>query len=106
MAGEDTPADTTPTAKRAGRAPQFLDTRGVILARLGRFQEAIADLELSVKAQPSPVTYFHLARAYFKAGKAEDFRRCRDLARQQKFDPSTLDSTDRTDLDEVMSKNP
>jgi tetratricopeptide (TPR) repeat protein len=92
--------------KRAGRAAQFLDTRGVILTRLGRFQEAIADLELSVKAQPSPVTYFHLARAYFKAGKAEDFRRCRDLARQQKFDPSTLDSTDRADLDEVMSRNP
>ena len=92
--------------KRLSRAPQFLDTRGVILARLGRFEEAIADLELSVKVDPSPVTYFHLARAYFKAGKAEDFRRCRELARQKKFNRSTLDPTDRADLDEVMFKNP
>ncbi|WP_435006555.1 tetratricopeptide repeat protein [Tundrisphaera lichenicola] len=89
--------------RRMGRIPQFLDTRGVILARLGRFDEAIVDFEQAVKAEPSATTYFHLARTYFKAGKVEEYRRCRELAKKAKFDPSKLDHTDRTDLDEVMS---
>ena len=34
------------------------------------------------------------ARAYLKAGKAEDFRRCRDLVRKAGLDPANLDPTD------------
>ena len=88
--------------RRQGRASQFLDTRGVILARLGRFDEAIADLEQSVAWRPVGDAYFHLARTYRQANKPEDYRRCRDLARKAKLDISTLDPTDRADVSSVM----
>jgi tetratricopeptide (TPR) repeat protein len=57
--------------KRIGRRPSFLDTRGVILTRMGRHSEAITDLEAALQAatilsdgQPLSAIYFHLARAY------------------------------------------
>ena len=88
--------------RREGVNPQYLDTRGVIRGRLGMDDQSIVDLELSAKGDPSPTTYFHLARAYLKAGRAEDRRRCRDLALKAKFDSATLDPTDRAEMNEVM----
>ena len=88
--------------RREGEFPQHLDTRGVIEERLGNLDRAIADLERSVQAEPAPSTYFHLARAYMKANKPAESRRCRDLAYRAKFDPATLDPTDRTDLESIM----
>ena len=90
--------------RREGRAPQYLDTRGVILGRLGKHKQAIADLEQSAKDEPSATTYFHLARAYLQANNAAESRRCRDLAIEAKFDPESLDPTDRADLSAVMGK--
>ncbi len=90
--------------RREGTAAAFLDTRGVILMRLGRLDEAIANLEDSARRMPDPATYFHLARAYLKAGKAADHARVRDLARKGKLDPTTLDPADLADLAEVMGK--
>lgn len=50
----------------------LLDTRGVILVSLKRYDEAIADLKDSIRSTPRGIVYFHLARAYAKAGnKAE-----------------------------------
>ncbi len=91
--------------RRHGAFPAFLDTRGVILARLGRLDQAIDDLERSAKATPSATTYFHLARTYRQANKLDDYRRCRDLARKAKLDPSALDPTDKADLSSVMAGN-
>ena len=84
--------------RRMGRVPEFLDTRGVILSRLNRLDEAIADLEESAKARPSAVTYFHLTRAYRLANKMDDFRRCRDLTNKAKLDRDSLDPSDKADL--------
>ena len=88
--------------RREGIAPQYLDTRGVILSRQGKFPEAIANLEQSAKGDPSPTTYFHLARVYLMANKPSESQRCRDLALKSKFDPESLDPTDRSDLEKVM----
>ena len=88
--------------RRHGAFPAFLDTRGVILARLGRLDPAIADLEQSAKATPSASTFFHLARTYRQANKLDDYRRNRDLARKAKLDPTSLDPTDKADLSSVM----
>ena len=56
---------------KSGRRPAFLDTRGVILTRMGRYADAIADLEAArdagdiiVDGQPMAAIQFHLARAY------------------------------------------
>ncbi len=88
--------------RREGRSPSFLDTRGVILTRLGRLDEAIATLEESSKLDPSASTFFHLARVYQKAGKDGELQRCRELARKARFDPATLDTSDRADAGRVM----
>ncbi len=101
--GEEALAKIDEVIRREGRSPAFLDTRGVILSRLGRFKEAIADLEEACKGQPSPSNYFHLARAYQKEGKPDQHARCRDLARKNKLDPATLDPSDKADLPEVMA---
>ena len=92
--------------RRIGRTAELLDTRGVILARLGRFDEAIVDLEQCARADASPTTYLHLARAYLKAGKTEEFRRCRDLARKGRLTPEDLDTTDRENSQDVLIKKP
>ena len=88
--------------RREGEFPQHLDTRGVIEERLGLLDRAIADLEKSVKGDPSAATYFHLARAYWRANDMAASRRCRDLAIKAKFNPAELDPTDRGDLEKVM----
>jgi tetratricopeptide (TPR) repeat protein len=90
--------------KREGPAAQYLDTRGVIQIRRKNYDKAIEDLEKSVQLAPDPLTYFHLARAYFKAGKLTDSRRCRDRALEKGFDSVGLDPTDRADIEEVMGK--
>ena len=88
--------------RREGEDPQYLDTRGVIEERLGQLPKAIADLEASAKGQRSATTFFHLSRAYLKANDTTASRRNRDIALQLKFDPATLDPTDRADLSNVM----
>ena len=60
---------------RAGRRPQFLDTRGVILTRLGRLDEAVKDLEVAARAMPAGSSSLHLARALSQAGKAAEARK-------------------------------
>lgn len=88
--------------RREGTGAAFLDTRGVILGRLGKLDPAIADLEESCRLAPAATSYFHLARVYLKAGKADQHARCRDLARKAKLDPATIDANDKADLVEVM----
>jgi tetratricopeptide (TPR) repeat protein len=48
----------------AGRRPELLDTRGVILLNLGRAEEAVVDLKEVAADAPSAIRLFHLARAY------------------------------------------
>ena len=89
-------------------AGQMLDTKGVILFRLGRAEDAVKALEEGIKLdqlanRPTSATaYFHLARAYRKLDKAADYRRCRDLVRKLNLDPASLDPTDKADYPTVM----
>jgi tetratricopeptide (TPR) repeat protein len=87
---------------RVGRKPDVLDTRGVILARLNRLDEAIADLEEAVRAAPSAVGHFHLALACRKAGRDAEFRRSRELARRAGLSPPQADRTDRPEVASMM----
>ena len=89
--------------KRGGRLPQFADTRGVILTRLGRHDEAIAELSEAVKLNPSGPFYYHLARAYRKAGRADLHRKYRELARSAGVDPSRLDLPERAEFAAIMA---
>ena len=53
--------------KRIGREPSLLDTRGVILTRLGKFDQAISDLEAAAQVSPSATAM--TTWPYQKAGK-------------------------------------
>ncbi|WP_406701323.1 tetratricopeptide repeat protein (plasmid) [Singulisphaera sp. Ch08] len=88
--------------KRAGFQANVLDTRGVILTRLDRLDEAIKDLETAAESQPSGVVYFHLARAYQKKGRTADFEKARDQAKQARLSPEQLQPSERSDWKRIM----
>ena len=86
-----------------GRLFWVLDTRGVILTRLGRFEKAIEDLKDSAADQTSSVVLYHLARAYQKANHDQEFRRYRDEARRAGISPKEVDQTERDELASLLS---
>lgn len=88
--------------KRVGLQAHLSDTRGVILLRLGRVDEAIKDLESAAAALPTAPVYFHLARAYHKAGKTEPFEKYRDLARKVGIKPEQLQPSERDEASKLI----
>ncbi|MBN9518396.1 tetratricopeptide repeat protein, partial [bacterium] len=52
-----------------GPHPDLLDTRGVVLTRAGRADEAAADLARAVADAPAGEKHFHLALAHLRAGR-------------------------------------
>lgn len=83
-------------------SPSLLDTRGVVLTRLGRLDEAIRDLEAAARANPSATTYYHLARAHHEAGHADAFREARDRARRAGLAPEQLQPGERAEMKQLM----
>jgi predicted Zn-dependent protease len=95
----DKSAEALPYVDRAiekiGRVGAILDTRGVILTRMGRLPEAIKDLEEATKAGASANTFFHLARAYQLAGQADKAKETRDEAKRLKLDAEKLSKREK-----------
>jgi tetratricopeptide (TPR) repeat protein len=60
--------------RQMGLSPQNGDTRGVLLLKLGRIDEAVAELERATKASPNAIHYLHLARALAAKGRATEAR--------------------------------
>ena len=87
----------------AGRAASLLDTRGMILLRLGRLDEAIRDLEEAARLAPNGLHQFHLARAYLKANRVDDARRARDDARKAGFTAAQADPAEQASVEPVLS---
>jgi tetratricopeptide (TPR) repeat protein len=88
--------------KRVGRLSHLVDTRGVILLRLGRVAEAIKDLEDAVVMLPSAAIYYHLARAYKLAGREADFEKYRDRARKAGLKPAQLQPSERDEAAKLI----
>ena len=88
--------------KTQGRTAAILDTRGVILTRLGRLDEATKDLEESIRLDPNPLHLFHLARAYRNAGQTKEFERTRDLIRRAGLAPNAVSPSERAELASLM----
>jgi len=88
---------------RIGKRPSFMDTRGVILTRMGRYKDAIADLESAREAseiisdgQPMGAIHFHLARAYLLDGQPEKAKAMIDAGKalglnDGQIEPSEMD---------------
>ena len=84
--GKDALVDIDHAIKLVGPLPDYLDTRGVIYLSLKQTQDAINDLEIAVKADPSPAKLFHLAQAYLQANNKEKAKQYWKDARDKKLD--------------------
>jgi len=91
--------------RSGGANPTFLGTRGVILARLERLDDAIDDLERAVRADPdpNPRRLLHLALAYREAGLDDQYRARLEQAREAGLGPKTIDPTEREALESLPS---
>lgn len=87
--------------KTLGPTANVLDTRGVILTRLHRFDEAVRDLEAAALGQPTPSVHFHLARAYLRKGRADDARKALALAQTAGLTRERLRPEDQADWDAI-----
>jgi tetratricopeptide (TPR) repeat protein len=92
--------------KKVGWQPHLIDTRGVILLRLGRVDEAIKELESAVVALPTAPVYYHLAKAYNTAGKAAQFEKYRDLARKAGLRREQLQKSEREEAEKLIGFTP
>ncbi len=79
-----------------------VDTRGVILVRLGRFEQAIDELKWVVQAEPTGVHYYHLAQAYRKMGRDADFRKAFEEAKGAGLTAAVLDPAERADFEDML----
>jgi len=85
--------------KRSGRYPVYLDTRGVILARLERLGEAIPLLEESAPYVGSGQGFFHLARALHQAGQDTRARESLARARAAGLKTESMEAAERRDFE-------
>ncbi|QDV39624.1 tetratricopeptide repeat protein [Tautonia plasticadhaerens] len=86
-----------------GPAPKILGARGVILTRLGRFDQAIRALERCVELEPTADRHYFLARAYRKAGLDDRFREQLDRARRTGLDPDLFDRWQRDEVRALLA---
>jgi Tfp pilus assembly protein PilF len=92
--------------KQTSGEPHMLDTRGVILTRLGRLDEAIEDLKAASASLASGSVFFHLARAYLNKGDTAQFRKFRDRAHDAGLKPEDLQPSERPDWKKmIVDKN-
>lgn len=87
---------------KVGRQSHLVDTRGVILLRLGRVDEAINDLKVAAGLMPTGPIYYHLARAYKMAGNQADFERYRDLSRKAGLRADQLQASERGEAEKLI----
>lgn len=90
--------------KQMGRNAALLDTRGTIFSHLGKHNEAIADLEAAAQLDPSAPAFYHLARAYDKAGRKAEFEKYRAQARAAGLNPEQLQPNERAEMTQLMNK--
>jgi predicted Zn-dependent protease len=88
----------------AGRNPNNIDTRGVILTRLGRHDEAIEELNWVVQAEPTGVHLYHLVHAYHAAGKENEFRASLEQMRKVGVTITDLDTTERAEYQALIGQ--
>jgi tetratricopeptide (TPR) repeat protein len=84
--------------------PGLLDTRAVIQLAMDHADLAIRDLEESLAAQPSPVSYFHLAQAYRKAKRDREADEALRKGVALGLNSSVLDPIERPAFDEFTRK--
>ncbi len=89
-----------------GDRSEVLDTRGMVRYMRGEYDEAVADLRVSVRGGPTAVKNFHLALAEFAAGNtAEAVTAWRD-AQKRGIELGSLSTHEREMLDKLKAGLP
>jgi hypothetical protein len=88
---------------RSGGQPHTLDTRGVILIRLGQTDQAIRDLETAAGTIPSGPICYHLGRAYLAAGRSKDAARFFARAKVAGLKAEQLQPSERAELARIIA---
>jgi tetratricopeptide (TPR) repeat protein len=86
-----------------GATPQSVCTRGVVRMRMGKLDEAIADLRQSVQGEATGRRLFHLARAYRASGQMDLARDALAQARRAGLTEAEMDSTERADFQALLA---
>ena len=89
-----------------GPHPELLDTRGTILTRAGRTDEALADLQRSISDSPAPVKQFHLALALAKASRKAAASDARQDAETAGLKPEELHPLERPEWERLSQELP
>jgi tetratricopeptide (TPR) repeat protein len=95
---------------RIGRRPSFLDTKGVILTRMGRHSEAITELESALQAatiisdgQPLSAIYFHLARAYMLNDQPDKAKTYFEAGKSVGLSAEQLEASEQDDFRKLLA---
>ncbi|MCG8434730.1 MAG: hypothetical protein MJA83_11930, partial [Gammaproteobacteria bacterium] len=87
-----------------GPTADILDTRAVVFIARERYEDAIADLELSVTDNPTASKYFHKAIAHLKAGQNSNALEAWERAQQLGLTREEVNHLERSQFDEVASR--
>jgi tetratricopeptide (TPR) repeat protein len=90
--------------KVAGPVASILDSRAVIYIAQGHADKALADIELAVGEEVTPVRLFHRARALFLAGKTKEAHDALEEADKKGFKRAMLDPPERDFYDKVRQQ--
>lgn len=92
-------------AQKLGFDPHIADTRGVILMRLGRYDEAMKDLKAAAEGLPTGTVYYHLTKLAKLANLQDDYRKYRELAKQAGLTGADLQASERGEMEAIMSES-
>ena len=87
-----------------GPQADILDTRAVVYTSLGRYREAIKDMELSLTDNPTSSKYFHKARAHMLAGEANEASRAWEKGVDLGLNRESVALAEREQFDEMEAK--
>jgi tetratricopeptide (TPR) repeat protein len=89
----------TKAVEAAGPRDNLLDTRGVILVKLGRADEAVRDLEEAAAQTPSAARYYHLGQAQAAAKRPNDAELAWRKAEELGLRTADLHALERSDYE-------
>jgi tetratricopeptide (TPR) repeat protein len=83
---------------------KYFDTRGMVLLRLGRLEEALRVLEKGAQSDPTGIFHYHLALAYQKANRPEDSKKALELALKAGLTPAKVEPGERPELEALLKR--
>ena len=78
-----------------GRIPNLLDTRSLVYLAQDQPKKALDDLSLALKKQPTSISFFHQAQAYFEDGQKEAAVKALDAAHEMGLKKTNLMGIER-----------